>query len=191
MKSQVTTKRGDLGATSALDGARYSKSHPIMDCVGTLDELRAHMALLHAQLEEHHGADPALLETLCWALHACFIVGSACSDPLGKRPQYHQRRITEREVRRLETEQLRLETDTPLPAAFVVAASNSLAAQADVACTVARRLERAVVRLKEQVPEFEPGVILVFLNRLSDFLYIVARYLERPRHRTVDYTVLD
>ncbi|MBI4558641.1 MAG: ATP:cob(I)alamin adenosyltransferase [Candidatus Hydrogenedentes bacterium] len=66
-----------------------------------------------------------------------------------------------------------------------------VSAHADVACTVARRLERSVVRLKELMPTFEATHVLVFLNRLSDYLFILARDLEQGRYSTLDYRVLE
>jgi len=187
MKSQVTTKRGDDGTTSALDGQSYSKSHPIMECVGTLDELRAHTGLLRLAILDHKPRDyEALTEFLLWLMAQYFPIGSACSDPENKRPEFHPRKITQAEIDKLENEQLRLETMTPLPRAFILAASTSLAAQADLACAVARRLERGCVALNETMPSFDATLIVVFLNRLSDFLYILARHLENGVHITVN-----
>ena len=188
MKSQVTTKRGDDGTTSALDGQSYSKSHPIMECVGTLDELRAHTGLLRLAILDHKPRDyEALTEFLLWLMAQYFPIGSACSDPENKRPEYHPRKITQADVDKLEAEQLRLETLTPLPRAFILTASTPVAAQADLACAVARRLERRCVALKETIPAFDAKLLLVFLNRLSDYLFILARSLEEGKHITGQY----
>lgn len=192
MKSQVTTKRGDHGETTALSGDTYSKGHPLMECVGAIDELRAHTALLRLRiLEERPGDAEALAEFLFWLLHTFFMAGSACSDPLNKRPEYHAHALSQPDLEKIEAEQARLEAATPLPDAFIVCAGNTLAAQADIACTVARRLERAFVRFCETVPEFDAALLQAFLNRLSDYFYILARYLENGEHCTVDYTVLE
>lgn len=186
MHSQVTTKRGDDGTTAALDGTSYSKSHPIMECVGAIDEARAHIAALRlAVLEEKPEGGEATAEFLLWVMGRLFPIGSACSDPENKHPEYHPRRLAQADIEKLEAEQLRLEERTPLPDSFVLAASNSLAAQADLACVVARRLERRCVALKEAVPGFDAALIIVFLNRLSDYVFILARKLENGRHITV------
>ena len=60
----------------------------------------------------------------------------------------------------------------------------------DIACTAARTLERNIVRLQEAIPAFDTRVILPFINRCSDSLYMLARHLEDGRHTTVDYGVL-
>ena len=192
MKSQVTTKRGDRGETTALSGDSYSKAHPVMECVGTLDELRAHTAMARLRiLEERPENHEALAEFLLWLLHMYFLIGSACSDPLDKHPEYRKRGLTANDVEKLDAEQQRLEERTPLPKTFIVSATDTLAARVDIACAVARRLERKLVRLTEQIPEFNAADMIVFVNRLSDYLYILARSLEHPQHQTVDYHILD
>jgi cob(I)alamin adenosyltransferase len=188
MESQVTTRRGDSGYTTALSGDSYSKSHVIMDCVGAVDELRAHLALLRLKVLNE---DPAAAEFLLWLLHACFLLGSACSDPENRHPEYHQRRISGQEVARLEAEQARLEAIVRLPRQFIVSATTETAALADIACTVARRMERNIVRLRETEAEFNKQEIFIFINRISDYLYILARWLDRGHYDAVDYSVLD
>lgn len=188
MDSQVTTRRGDAGYTTALSGDSYSKSHVIMDCVGSIDELRAHLAVLRLKVADE---DPATANFLLWLLHTCFLLGSACSDPENRHPEYHRRRIGEKEVTRLEAEQARLETLVRLPRQFILSASNEKAAIADLACTVARRMERNVVRLRETESEFNKSEIFVFINRLSDYLYILARWLDKGQYQAVDYEMFD
>lgn len=191
MKSTITTKTGDDGQSSALDGERYPKSHPIMEAVGAVDELRAHLALLRLAILHEQPAEYApLAHFLFWVLHVCFVIGSTCSDPENRKPELHKAAITEAHLAKLEAEQQRLEEHVRLPKTFVVSASNPVSAQADIACTVARRLEREVVRLKESLPEFNAADALRFVNRLSDYLFILARYLEQGRHLAVDYRLL-
>lgn len=188
MKSQVTTKRGDSGVTTALSGEHLPKSHIVMECVGTVDELRAQTALARLRLIEAEREDSAeLAETLIWVLHTYFLIGSQCSDPLNEHPEYRMGEISSAHLERIETEQQRLEERTPLPHAFIASASTTVSAQIDIACTVARRLERNIVRLKEACPAFREEDILRYINRLSDFLFILARYVEDGAHHTVDY----
>jgi len=191
MKSQITTKRGDGGTAFALDGDTYSKAHVIMECVGCVDELRAHTALLRLQIIKERPHDYKVLEDfLFWLLHAFFLIGSACSDPTEKHHEYHRRTLCPKDIQELEDEQERLERQTKLSKRFVVSASNPLAAQADITVAIARRLERNAVRLKEAVPEFDATHILSFVNRLSDYLYVLARTLDAGTQLGVDYDIL-
>ena len=157
-----------------------------------LDELRAQTALVRLRILDERPEDcDRLADFLLWLLHVYFLIGSACSDPLNKHPEFRKRDLKPGDLAKLEAEQQWLEEQTPLPRSFIVSASNMLSGQADVACTVVRRLERNLVRLQEHVPEFEAADLLVFVNRLSDFLFMLARKLEHPTHMTVDYKVLD
>ena len=191
MKSQVTTKQGDSGYANALSGDRFPKSHPIMECVGAVDELRAHMARIRLRLILETGSQhEESAAFLFWLLHTCFLIGAMCSDCENKHPEYRIRDLLPLDLDRLEAEQMRLEALTPLPHSFVVSATNLLSADVDIACTEARRLERALVRLTEVMPAFKAEIVLRFMNRLSDYLFILARHLEHPDHKVVDYTQL-
>ncbi|MCL4217878.1 MAG: hypothetical protein KJ052_12845 [Candidatus Hydrogenedentes bacterium] len=192
MKSQVTTKQGDGGQSRTLDGETVSKADPIMECAGCVDEARTQTALLRLHVIE---AAPEHTEEydelLVWLLHAYFLIGTTCSDPRNRKPEHHKRAIQSKDIERLERYQAIWEERTPLPKAFILSATNTLSARADIVCTIVRRLERAIVRLKETVPEFQAEVLLVFVNRLSDTLFIMARRLEAGKHLTVDYALLD
>lgn len=190
-KSQVTTRRGDEGDTTTLGGERLSKAHPIMACVGDVDELRAQTALVRLEIMTAGPKDSdEIAEFLFWLLHIYFPIGTICSDPLKKRPDVHKYSLSEADIETLEREQLRLEESVTLPHKFIVSASNPLSAKIDVLVTVTRRLERSIANLAEITPGFEAGAVLRFVNRLSDYFYILARYLEHGDHTTVDYDLL-
>ena len=189
MKSQVTTHYGDEGMTRTLSGIRAPKHHPILEAAGDLDTFRSHLALLRLDLLEEAGR-PHEEEAafLWWLLHVCFLMGSAVSDPGRAHPEFRQGEIDEAYIQRLESEQMRLEEKVRLPHAFIVSASNRCAAEADIAATLARRFERRLTALKEAEPAFACAALLVFVNRLSDYLFILARYLDGGTYQTVDYS---
>jgi len=189
-RSQVTSKRGDKGETTTLGGDDVSKAHPVIECCGCVDELRAYLALVRQQTLAQRPDDSESSEFLLWLLHCCFAIGSQCSDPRNAHPEYRKADIGDAHVKKLESFQQKIEDDVKLPKRFVVSASNELAAQTDVATTVVRRLERAIVRVKEIEPNFDCATMLVFVNRLSDTLYMLARKLDDGNHQTVDYEVL-
>lgn len=191
MKSQVTTKRGDLGETVTIAGDRLSKSHPILECCGKVDTLRARTASCRLAIIETDRPDAdELASMLFWLLHTYFLIGAQCNDPQNKHPEYRKGEIAPRHLERLEAYQAGIENKLDLPNAFIVGASTQPAAEADLACTAARDLERSVVQLKELEPLFQAEPIIRFLNRLSDFLFVFARNLEEGNHLTVDYGLL-
>lgn len=191
MRSQVTTKRGDRGTTVTITGEEFPKSHPLVECCGQLDTLRAYTALSRLELLKSGREDAEELgRFLLWVLHVYFLIGSQCNDPRNRNPEYRKEDVGPRHLEKLESIQEALESGVRLPKQFIVSASAPLSAQIDFACTLARQLERSVVRLKEAIPEFKAEHILAFLNRLSDCLFILARYLENGEHVTVDYGVL-
>ena len=192
MKSQVTTKHGDSGGTRTLGGEKLSKSHPIIECTGCIDEARAYTALVRLRMvEEKPEGYERYAEFLMWLIHTYFLIGATCSDPGNRHPEYRRGDLGPEHIQRLEAEQARLEERVKLPRQFIASAANPLAGEVDVLVTVVRRLERSVVRMKEAVPEFDASSIVVFVNRLSDALYMLARSLEQGKHVTVDYTLLD
>ncbi len=172
----------------SLGGEMLPKDHILMECVGTLDELRAHTALLLRQIErEPFPQYEDAVAFLGWLLNVYFIMGTACSDPEKRHPEWQPVPLSSAHVAKLEAEQVRMEKAGVLPKGFVVGASTALAAQADITCTVSRRLERRATGLAREFPAFRDQSIPVFLNRLSDYFFVLARYLEDGRHESVDY----
>ena len=190
MKSQVTTKKGDAGQTTALDGEMFGKDHPLMEALGALDTMRAQIALLRAQILERRSDASREAEFLLFLLHTCFLFGSSLADARNRRPEWHPLRLEPMHLDLLEAEQARLEAGLQLPRAFIAGASNSLAAQADIAAGYARAFERRLIAFQRIVPEFNDPVYNAFANRASDFLFILARHLEEGRHQPVDYAIV-
>ena len=192
MGSRVTTKNGDTGTTRTLSGALISKGDIVLECTGRVDALRAHLALLRLQVLERQARDAeAHAASLLWLIHACFLVGTEVNDPEAVHPEYRFDTLGAKHLAVLEREQARLEARITLPRAFISTASNLLAAQADIAATIARDLERELVRLKAAIPAFDTEYLIPFVNRASDYLYILARDLEEGQHVAVDYSVLE
>jgi len=167
-----------------------SKSHPILECCGQIDALRAQTALARLMvLESGHPDADALGEFLRWLLHVYFLIGSQCNDPKNVHPEYRRVDVGPEHLAELEQYQAGFEARAKLPKQFVLSARNVPAAQLDVTCTVARAAERSIVRLKEAEPDFAAGHLLAFMNRLSDSLFMMARMLDGGDFTTVDYGV--
>jgi len=163
-----------------------------MECVGSVDALRTHTAMLQLRLADVRLPDEKTInQFLSWLLHTFFVLGSFCSDPECKRPEYHTHLISAADLERLEKEQTRLESQIDLPRAFILSPSNLASAEAELARVAARTLERQLVRLQETLPEARMQPVLPYVNRLSDYFFILARHLDQGRFKTVDYTTLN
>ncbi len=192
MKSQVTTKHGDSGETRTLGGDAVSKADPTIECTGAVDAARAQIALLRLEILERKPDDTdGIAEFLFWVLHVLFLVGTQCSDPHKKKPEYWHEPVAAKHLERLEAYQAKLEADVELPKKFTVSAGTYLGARADVVVTEVRALERAMVKLKESIPEFDVEYMLPSMNRLSDTLFMLGRKLDGGEFVPLDYSALD
>jgi len=191
MTSRVTTGHGDAGFSRTLGGDSLPKSHLIMEAVGATDEFRAQTALLRQLLLRERPDDHESAALLRWIMVASFPIGTECSDPARAKPAYRAVELKAAHLAKLEEAQARMEAAIEWPNAFISGGATVLAAQADVAATSVRTLERRIVALREAYPDFAGEIIIPFVNRLSDTLYVLARYLEDGEHDPVHYDLLD
>lgn len=190
-KSYVTTKQGDSGNTRLLDGQWVPKNAEIIECLGALDNLRAHLAFLKFQISQTDNPHKEfLIETLVWLIHCCFITGTQIVDPKGSIVSSTHPRLSLQHLERLEQCQERLEEHLQLPRKFIAYGSNPVSAYADIVTTVAREFERRLVSFINSKSEKINEVFIPFYNRLSDFLFITARILDDNEFHTVDYTLV-
>ena len=165
---KIYTRTGDSGDTSLLGGERVSKAEPRVAAYGDVDELNAHLGVARAAIE-----DEQLLSMLERVQRDLFAVGARLADSARRvADRVAKTAIGEADVRRLEDWIDQLETDLPPLRRFILAGGGSAGAALHVARAVCRRAERSVVGLGSDAVEPE---ILVFLNRLSDLLFVMAR----------------
>lgn len=164
---KIYTKKGDAGTTSLLGGTRVSKYNLRIEAYGTVDELNAHLGLIGDQdiAIEHRG----LLKTIQDRL---FTLGSilAC-DPEKNKVKLPQ--LEEGDISILEKSMDNLSANLPALKNFVLPGGHPANSMAHIARCVCRRAERRVVELNEEAP-MDP-LILQYLNRLSDWLFILSR----------------
>jgi cob(I)alamin adenosyltransferase len=165
--SRITTKSGDQGETGLGDGTRVSKDHPRIVACGEVDELNSVIGLLIASCPA--GPETELLTTI---QNDLFDVGADLCTPMSPSPQ-PALRVTEQQIQRLEASIDRLNQTLPALTSFVLPGGTPLAAWIHVARAVCRRAERAVVTLK--TTEDGNKNVLIYLNRLSDLLFVLAR----------------
>ena len=165
---KIYTKTGDSGETSLFDNTRVSKADARVDAYGEVDEVNACLGAARAA-----GVDEeisALIESLQKDL---FAVGARLADPSSRiAPRVEKATMTDATVQRLEQAIDRLEETLPPLRRFLLPGGSSAGALLHLARTVCRRAERRVIALG---PEAVEPVIIVYLNRLSDLLFVMAR----------------
>jgi cob(I)alamin adenosyltransferase len=167
--SRIYTKTGDRGDTALGDGSRVPKDHPRVAATGSVDELNAVLGLLRAQQPNMPEADLLLA-----IQNDLFDVGADLCRPQTQDEQPGQRlRVQEGQGRRLEAAIDRLNAGLQPLTSFVLPGGRAAAAWCHLARTVCRRAERDVVTLARTEP-VNPQVI-IYLNRLSDLLFVLAR----------------
>jgi len=167
--AKIYTKGGDLGETSLLSGTRVMKSHERVEAYGTLDELNAFVGAVRDHLENAH-----YREILLRIQENLFVAEAwVASDP-GK-PVQGLSELEEEEIAVLEEEIDLMTAELPALKSFILPGGDPHVSRCHVARTVCRRAERAVIRLHGQSPV--SPLIIRYLNRLSDYLFVLARKL--------------
>jgi cob(I)alamin adenosyltransferase len=171
MSIKIYTKTGDKGKTSLIGGTKVLKSHWRINSYGTVDELNSHIGLLndYIQIEE---SNPVLREIQ----DRLFTVGSSLACDPEKEPALKIPDLKEEDVLYLENHIDQMNTVLPPMKSFVIPGGHVAASQAHVARCVCRRAERSCVFLKDQ-DEFVDELVIKYLNRLSDYLFVLSRYI--------------
>lgn len=168
----IVTKRGDSGETGLLYGGRVSKSDPRVEAYGTVDEAVAALGLARA-LSSHQRVKTAVLQVQ----KQLFTVGAELAIDVGEYEKFdkHFSRVSSAMVESLETQIQQIEGEIAMPPTFIVPGASPASAALDLARTIVRRAERRAVALKES-GMVRNGEIVRYLNRLSDFIYTLARF---------------
>jgi cob(I)alamin adenosyltransferase len=176
----ISTKKGDKGFTGLLGGGRVPKYHLKPETYGTLDELNSFLGMARATSK-----DQKVKKILFPIQNHLFTIGSELALSGGDR-NLLKGEITEREVDWLSRLSIDFETSVKPEPGFIVYGETQISSILDVARAVSRRVERLVAKLKSK-KMLHNVKILEYLNRLSDVLYLLARYEEKqagvkPKH---------
>jgi cob(I)alamin adenosyltransferase len=165
---KIYTKTGDAGDTSLFDGTRVSKTDPRVVAYGDVDEVQAVLGVVRA------AGLPDDLNEMCVALQRdLFALGARLADPSHKIAKRVEKIvIDEASISRLEGWIDRLDTEIPPLRHFILSDGGPAGAALHLARTVCRRAERSVLLLGSEAVE---PVVIVYLNRLSDLLFTMAR----------------
>lgn len=167
-KSLIYTGTGDKGTTSLVGGQRVSKADQRIESYGTIDELNSFIGLLMTALEERQD-----LDFLTFVQHKLFTIGSYLATDQSTTELRIESQVTPESITRIEQEIDRIDGALPKMKSFVLPGGCRSASLAHVCRTVCRRAERRIYSLAEASEVEEP--VLVFINRLSDYLFVLAR----------------
>lgn len=164
---KIYTKRGDKGETSLIGGDRVAKHHIRIEAYGTVDELNSYLGILRSFVSDKNNSF-----VLSEIQDRLFTVGSLLASAPGSKmivPDLH-----EADCAQLESAIDKMNEELPELRSFVLPAGSAEIAHCHVARCVCRRAERLTVHLNE-IEEIEP-LIIQYLNRLSDYLFVLSRY---------------
>jgi cob(I)alamin adenosyltransferase len=169
---KIYTKTGDSGSTGLFGGGRVAKSHPRVEAYGDVDELNATIGFARS-IEQM----PRIDEVLVPIQRDLFAIGALLATPDREKMQQHltKARIDDQRVAELEHAIDDGDRELEPLRAFIVPGGTPKAAALHIARTVCRRAERRVVALNELEPEGMPPLVIIYLNRLSDLLFTLAR----------------
>ena len=177
----IYTKTGDHGVTSLVGGSRVSKDDLRVEAYGTVDELNAHLGVLAAMAAD---LSPAIAEDIKQIQHDLFVIQTLLATP----DEQRRNQLPQVDINRvciLENKIDALEAKLPPLQSFVISGGSLPAAQCHVARTVCRRAERRIVSLSQQCEI--PAEILPYINRLSDYLFLLSRRFLQLANIAGDY----
>lgn len=168
--NKIYTRKGDKGFTTLVGGKKVSKTCLRVEAYGSIDELNAFVGSLFELVKNKQEKD-----FLFWLMNKLFLIGSHIATDESFEGKQFFKEITDADTEDIETEIDILTAKLPKIKNFILPVGSSEAALAHVCRAVCRRVERTVLRLNDA--EAVPIAILTFLNRLSDYFFILARFL--------------
>lgn len=175
---KIYTKTGDKGTTSLFGGTRVPKNHIRIDTYGTIDELNSNIGLLRDQKIDQHTHD-----ILIKIQDRLFTIGSTLATEPEKmflksgKERLNIPKVTSEDIELLETEMDRMNEQLPAMTHFILPGGHQSVSVCHVTRCVCRRAERLATELNDKEPfDLE---ILQYLNRLSDYLFVLARKLSK------------
>lgn len=173
---KIYTKTGDNGTTGLYGGTRVSKSHLRIESYGTIDELNSYLGLIRDQEIDEND-----LEKLIKIQKELFTIGAILATPTEKEILKNGKKrlniplISSGSISFLESEMDKMNEKLPAMTHFVLPGGHATVSYCHIARCICRRAERLVVQLNENIAIDE--MVLVYLNRLSDYLFVLARKL--------------
>ena len=168
---KIYTRTGDKGKTTLVSGKPVPKTHVRIEAYGTVDELIAHIGMLRDMTEDDM-LRAFLLDVQDRLMTCAAILASDCEDCQVRIPE-----IREADILNLESAIDLMEASLPMLKSFVLPGGHVISSQCHIARTVCRRAERQIIRLSSEL--FVPDTVIKYINRLSDYLFVLARKVLR------------
>jgi len=170
MALKIYTKTGDKGTTSLIGGTKVSKAHLRIEAYGTVDELNSYAGLCKDLLTDKNSS--VVLQEIQDRL---FTIGSALACDPDKETKMKIPDLKEEDISLLEKEIDKMSETLPPVKFFILPGGHPTISHLHITRCICRRAERCCVRLESEQNEVEP-IIIKYLNRLSDYLFVLARY---------------
>ncbi|MFO8069811.1 MAG: cob(I)yrinic acid a,c-diamide adenosyltransferase [Alkalibacterium sp.] len=171
---KIYTGRGDYGNTNLIGGGTIKKTDKRVEAYGSVDELNAHVGLLLSLINEEWSVSRNYIrDSLSRIQHQLFDIGSILADKENKM----EMNFESSEIKKIEEEIDEITQVLSEIKYFILPGGTKQASQAHVARTVTRRVERTMLSLHDVEPL--PKEILIYVNRLSDYFFVLARYLNK------------
>lgn len=178
IKMKIYTKTGDQGTTALFGGNRVPKHNIRIESYGTVDELNSHIGMIRSYEVDDH-----TIKILIQIQNKLFTIGSTLATAPEKailksgKERLKIEKVNEEHIFLLEREMDTMNDELPPLTHFVLPGGNPAVSQCHIARTVCRRAERRVTLLNEKEP-IDP-IVIKYLNRLSDYLFVLARKLSK------------
>ncbi|AIM17277.1 MULTISPECIES: cob(I)yrinic acid a,c-diamide adenosyltransferase [Neobacillus] len=168
---KIYTKTGDKGTTSLIYGERVAKTDVRVEAYGTCDETNSMIGLALSHLKKENFQGKEIIEKVYHKIQTnLFHVGAELATPKGKEVKW---KLAEADIEEMEKQIDEWDAELPTLTNFILPGGHPAGAAFHVARTMARRAERCAVAIEEDVNP----LVLAFLNRLSDLLFVTARYV--------------
>ncbi len=166
---KIYTKKGDKGQTSLIGGSRVAKSDMRIEAYGTLDELNSYLGLIR-----DFSIDLEQKSTLAGIQSHIFIAESIYAAD-SEAALINLPKLNEKDIELLENEIDRMNEHLPELKNFILPGGHPVVSYCHIARTVCRRAERLIVKLEINEPQHD--LVLKYINRLSDYLFVLARFV--------------
>ena len=176
MATKIYTKTGDKGKTSLIGGTRIFKSDLRIETYGTIDELNSHIGLATDYTPDEHQRD-----ILKQVQDRLFVIGSSLACDPDKETGMHIPDLKEEDITLLEKEIDSMNEKLPPMKHFILPGGHAAVSSTHIARSVCRRAERLCVNMQQHELFIEP-IIIKYLNRLSDYLFVLARFTAQELH---------